>query len=353
MAKTYRGDGIVLRRKTWWLDCVIDGTRHQRKLGKSISRSAAVELSLKYRVEILGGNLGYGKKVKDLTFDEARAKFESWCVANKKAGTVRSYKECLLRLAVTFSGKRLSQISSFHIEAHKQGRIKAGAKVRANREVSVLKSLYNRCAEWTLFKGENPVNLVALTKEPRRRLRFLEPAEEARLLAACGDPFRTLILLGIHTGLRLRSEAMTLRWDSVDLGRRTVTVQAAYSKTGVTRTVPLNSRVRAALERLPRTDAMVFGTLSFTGLRRGFDAACREAGLSDVTPHTLRHTFATRLIETGTDLRTVQELGGWAQLKMLERYGHVTTARKADAVERLAGGEIFTPRENVRLVETA
>ena len=60
----------------------------------------------------------------------------------------------------------------------------------------------------------------------------------------------------------------------------------------------------------------------------GFESACKLASLSDVTPHTLRHTFATRLIENGVDLRTVQELGGWSQIKMLERYGHVSPSRK-------------------------
>jgi site-specific recombinase XerD len=59
------------------------------------------------------------------------------------------------------------------------------------------------------------------------------------------------------------------------------------------------------------------------------------AGLEGVTPHTTRHSFATRLIAGGVDLRTVQELGGWSRLRMLERYGHVALTRKAQAVEQL------------------
>lgn len=72
----------------------------------------------------------------------------------------------------------------------------------------------------------------------------------------------------------------------------------------------------------------------YTYIRRSFDTACRRAGLKDVTPHTLRHTFATRLIENGVDLRTVQELGGWAKIEMLTRYGHVSPSR-AEAIEKL------------------
>src|SRR5262245_38681047 len=152
-----RGDGLYLRGTTWYLDCRIDGRRHVVKLGKDIKRTVAGELANVKRAAILKGEAGIGKKKKDCTFDEARKKFEAWAIANKKQGTVRSYQECLLRLAETFSDKRLSQISSFHVEAHKQARIHAGARVRANREVSTLKSLYNRCQEWGIFEGENPV----------------------------------------------------------------------------------------------------------------------------------------------------------------------------------------------------
>ena len=214
----------------------------------------------------------------------------------------------------------------------------------------VLKALFNRCRDWKLFEGENPVATVKFTKEPRQRLRFLEPEEEAALLAVSAEPLRTLILVGIHCGLRLRSEALTLRWLDVDLGRRTVTVSAAYAKSGQTRTVPLNSVVRAALDRLPRTGEFVFAKpngIPYISVRN-FVTACRLAKLTDVTPHTLRHTFATRLIAGGTDLRMVQELGGWAKIEMLVRYGHVTTARKAEAVERLANQS--STSEKLRIV---
>lgn len=62
--------------------------------------------------------------------------------------------------------------------------------------------------------------------------------------------------------------------------------------------------------------------------------ACRRAKLSGVTPHTLRHTSASRLVMAGVDLRTVQELGGWKELKMVERYSHLSPKHKADAVEK-------------------
>ena len=334
------GDGLYLRGQTWYLDCRIDGKRHVVKLGKNIKRTVAGELANVKRAAILKGEAGIGRKKKDLPFKDAREKFQAWAEANKKPSTTKTYKECLRRLAESFGGKRLSEIAPFHVESHKQARIQHGARVRANRELAVLKALFNRCREWRLFEGDNPVESVKLLKEPRQRLRFLEPEEEHRLLDAAPEPLRSIILIGIHCGLRLQSEALTLKWSDVDLSRRIVTVQAGYAKSGQTRSVPLNSAVHAALSRL-KTEAR--GECVFTtrtgkpsdSIRNGFESACTRAPVHGVTPHTTRHSFATRLIASGVDLRTVQELGGWSSLRMLERYGHVAPTRKAQAVEGL------------------
>ena len=64
-------------------------------------------------------------------------------------------------------------------------------------------------------------------KEPPGRLRYLEPDEEGRLLAEAAEPLRSIIVIGLHAGLRVRSEALTLTWPDVDLTRGLLTVQAA------------------------------------------------------------------------------------------------------------------------------
>lgn len=270
------------------MTCTINGTRYQRRLGKGITRSVALELAQVQRGAILKGELGIGKKAKDLPFDEARKKFEAWATANKKPGTVRHYQECLRSLAESFGSTPLSKLSAFTVEQHKQRRIHDGALVCVNRELAVLKSLFNRCKEWKLFEGENPVTSVKMRKEPRKRLRFLEPEEEDRLLAECAEPLRTLILVGTNCGLRLRSEALTLRWADVDVARRTLTVAAAYAKNGMSRKVLLNSVILAALTRLPQISDFVFAKPTGKPYHaiRGFRAACQRAGLTGVTPHT-------------------------------------------------------------------
>jgi integrase len=220
--------------------------------------------------------------------------------------------------------------------------VKGGALVAPNREIAVLKALFNRCLEWKKYEGGNPVSQVKLLREPKGRLRYLEPEEEEKLLEAAREPLRTLILLGINTGLRLRAEALTLQRSDVDLNRGLLTVQAAYGKSGESRTVNMNMVMRNALRALfERTKGpYVFCNRDgkpFGSIRNAFNRARKKAGLGDdVTPHTLRHTFASRLAMVGEGLRTVQELGGWKTLDLVQRYSHLSPSHKAQAVERIS-----------------
>ncbi len=337
---TRRGDGLYLRGKTWYLDCRLNGTRHVVRLGKGIGRSVASEIAQVKRGAILKGEAGIGKKRKDIAFEEAAERFVLWGQTTNRPRTVRSYRECLARLSDSFSGKQLSEITPWLIEKHKQVRKEAGAPVRANRELAVLKTLFNRCREWGFFGGENPVRTVKFFKEPKQRLRFLEYEEEDMLLQESPDHLRGIIVLGTSTGLRIRAEALTLRWEDVDLRRRLITVQAAFAKSGETRTLPINAEAREVLERLaahPNGD-YVFSQPNgqpYRSIRTAFLSACKRAGLREVTLHTLRHTWATRMASAGVNVRTLQDLGGWKELAMVERYAHVMASDKAEAVERI------------------
>ncbi len=336
-----RGDGLYLRGKTWYLDCRLNGTRHVVRLGKGIGRSVASEIAQVKRGAILKGEAGIGKKRKDLSFEQATKTFLEWAVANKRPHTVTGYRRCPKFLGASFAGKSLGQIHPFLVERHKQGRVHGGARVRANREITTLKALFNRCRDWGLYEGDNPVRKVKLLQESKGRVRFLEPDEERRLLDTASEPLRSLIMLAINTGLRVQSEALTLRWADVDLPRGLLTVSGTYAKNGQTRTVPLNARAKTALRHLhslSRGD-MVFAKsdgLGYRSMRTAFELACQRAGLREVTPHTLRHTFASRLAMAGVDVRTIMELGGWQHLAMVQRYSHLSPRHKVAAVEQIA-----------------
>jgi integrase len=361
-----RGDGLYLRGQTWYLDCRLNGARHVVRLGKGIARHAAKEIAQVKRGAILKGEAGIGRRKKDLPFTEACEKFAGWIETEKRPNTVRRYKQCMVQLARAFDHKRLSEITPWTLEHYKKERVAGmtltdrpeniserewarrcrlaatGSPVGVNRELAVLKALFNRCKAWGAFEGDNPVCAVKLRKEPRTRLRWLSAEEEARLLAAAlSETLRALIVLGLNTGLRIQAEALQLRWEDIDMKRGQLTVAAAYAKNGRSRMVPLNSIVRQALAPLQRhaTGPFVFSKPNgdpYRSIRSAFQTACRRAGLSGVTPHTLRHSFGSRLAMSGADMRTIQDVGGWRTLGMVERYSHLAESHKTEAVEKLA-----------------
>jgi integrase len=122
-----------------------------------------------------------------------------------------------------------------------------------------------------------------------------------------------------------------------------LTVQAAYAKNGRSRAIILNSRALEALEILKASGRGEFVVCKPNGQPykdRGkpFTKACQQAGLAGtgVTLHTLRHTFASRLAMADVDLRTIQELGGWSSLSMVQRYAHLSARHKKQEIERIA-----------------
>jgi hypothetical protein len=137
-----------------------DGRRHQARLGKDISCTVAGELARVQRAAVLKGEAGIGRKRLDIGFDDAKDEFLKWADANKRTRTARTYRQCLEALARSFAGKRLAAISAFDVERHKRARLEAGVRVMVNRELAVLRALYNRCREWGKYEGDNPVVTV-------------------------------------------------------------------------------------------------------------------------------------------------------------------------------------------------
>ena len=336
-----KGDGIYKRGKTWRLDIVIHGKRHQLTLGKNISRSVAAELAQIERAKILRGEAGIGRKPRDITFDKAAADFLKASETNTRPNTIRGYRQHLDALAETFGQRKLSEISPFLIEKHKARRV-SEAPVAFNRELGTLKTLINWSIDKGKFDGPNPCRKVKKVKESRGRERFLEPEEEERLLAACSEPLRTILMSGIYAGLRIPSEALWLKREDVDLRRGFLVVQGAFAKNGKTEVLPLNPKLREALAGLMATSKSEYVFTKQDGqpyrtITNIFKTARRRASLGeDVTPHAMRHTFASRLGEKGTDIRTIQELGRWADIRMVQRYANVTERRKREAIEKLS-----------------
>jgi site-specific recombinase XerD len=205
--------------------------------------------------------------------------------------------------------------------------------------------------------SSNPARLVPQRKEPPGKIRFLTNDEEKRLRAALKDrPFCIPQLdVALHTGMR-KSEQFSVTWDQVDVAQKYIHLNV--TKNGSDRYVSLNSEVLRALKELKETHASLNlpadSTLflshqkkPMSDPREWFSEACDEAKVQGVTWHTLRHTFASRLVMAGVDLKTVQELMGHKTIAMTARYAHLSPEHKLSALERLV-----TTRKRGRVVAT-
>ena len=172
--------------------------------------------------------------------------------------------------------------------------------------------------------------------EDNTRIRFLLPDEETALRTAieakCPEHLPEFVL-ALNTGLRL-SEQYGLTWADVSIARRILTVQR--SKNGSTRHVPLNRAALCALDDLRKqTGGTGFVCGGAPEPRRWFGAALADAKIAGFSWHCLRHTFASRLVMAGVDIRTVQELLGHKTIAMTVRYSHLAPKHTLAAVERL------------------
>lgn len=219
-----------------------------------------------------------------------------------------------------------------------------------SRHVVVLTGFYRAMvAMGELAPGDNPMAHFPRVKAPRRKLpRVLSEREVARLLEApeadtvLGLRDRTLLQLLYGTGIRA-SEAAGLREGDVDLEEQIVRV---CGKGGHERTVPLNATVAAALRayRAARGAALPAAPFFASRRRRAMTrggvyervrTAARRARLPlRVSPHRLRHTFATHLVRAGVGLVTIRDLLGHRQIASTQLYLHVTAHDLREAAER-------------------
>jgi integrase len=191
-----------------------------------------------------------------------------------------------------------------------------------------------------------------MPKLPPPKVEFLTPEESLRVVQAAPAQWRTMILTAMRTGMRL-GELLALRWENVDFPACKIIVRASAwrdqivtTKNGRVREVPMTDSVRQALlEHRAGQVARIDGGWVFAqpdgsrcvhrDVQNVMTRACRASGIAkEVSWHKGgRHTFASALAASGrVSLQTVQELGGWANLDMVQRYAHLLPNAKREAV---------------------
>lgn len=336
---------IYKRGDSWYYQFTVKGKRFQGAIG-NVSKAIATEKAEKKRIEALEGKLVerplkaplFGHyDVEKRQFTDAAGEYLAYYQQNHKLRSFQRMHYAMLALTESFNGRRLDEITPFLIERHKAQRKDAGySDATVNRELACLKNLFNLAIKWG-WVSENPVRQVKLFRENNARLRWLTLEEETALLEHCDQRLKTFVLTAVDTGFRA-GEVQSLRWQAVDFPRGSVAVASGYTKNGEPRTNPMTQRLMLALTEWKIASkgggaGLVFGPYRY---REPFERARNAAGIGkDVCFHTLRHTYISRLVLAGVDIRTVQELAGHKTITMTMRYAHLGPEQKKRAVVRL------------------
>ncbi len=259
----------------------------------------------------------------------------------------------LKNLTSFFKDKKLSQINSKDIDSYKRHRLREVKPASVNRELACLSHIFNFAKREKKFFGNNPVSEAKLLPEHNQIERILTPEKEERLLNSSSPELRAILVCALNTGMR-KGEILTLRWTNVDLENNVITLEHTNTKSKEMRRIPVNSVLRKPLlEQKLKVGGSEYVFLSSNGspykrhdsLKQAFNGALRRAEIKGLRFHDLRHTAATRMIESRASIVAVSRILGHADLKTTMRYAHPEDSLK-DAVEKL--GNFTLNRSNFR-----
>ena len=258
---------------------------------------------------------------------------EKLFLLNYSPSTIRTYHSLLLRFLNAYKVRGLEVIHKFSEEEinhyHRQ-MVQAGTYSVSfvNQSINALKFYYQRI----LLRHEVQLNQVERPEKPERLPQVLSKQDVAKILSATENlKHRCLLQLLYAGGLRI-GEVINLRLTDVQSERNLLLIRGGKGKKD--RTTLLSQKLLENLRayyKQYRPKVWLFegqtgGQYTVESIRNVFRASKEKAGVkAPATPHTLRHSFATHLLEQGTDLRYIQVLLGHRSSKTTEIYTHITT----------------------------
>jgi integrase len=331
--------GIFKRGENWYLDYYV-GSRRVREKAGSAKGAASRALSVR-EAEVALGKFNLQPRADIPTFEAFADEYEKLVSVHKRGRAVERYY--IQMFVAIFGKKKISEVTPEEAERIKSYRSRQVKPATVNRELTLLKHMFAKAVEWKLLLA-NPLRGVRCLNVPTRMERILELNEEIRLLAACDRVrsrfLRPVVILALNTGMR-RGELLSLKWEQIDLVHRSIRVINAKTNSSE-RSIPLNSTAYVMLCELARNNksAFVFPSNRKAGeqildLKKGLKRAVQLANVRKIRFHDLCHTFATRLVQSGVDIITVQHLLGHAKISMIARYAHSPNNARIAAVRRL------------------
>jgi integrase len=328
----------------WWIRYRAEGKLKREKVGR---RSDAIDLYRQRKSDIRAGvKLPANLRTKGIKFSEIAEEAEEWYVNHGKKD-LRTVKNRMKRLVKDFGTQVADTIGPAQIDQWLSKQ--AWTPATCNR----YKALLSKTFKIALAAGKvamNPARLVEQRTESPGRIRYLLDDEETIVRAVinkrCPDHMEEFEI-ALNTGMR-KGEQYSLEWPEVSFKRKRILLDE--TKNGSSREIPMNKTCLKAFESLyarrphdGRVCQSKYGK-DLNDSRTWFDLVIEEAKILNFTWHDLRHTFCSRLIMAGVDLKTAQTLMGHKTITMTARYAHLSSAHLDTAVEKLDAATKTAPR---------
>ena len=356
----------------WYYSFMIRGVRYFGSIPEARTKAEALKVEAMKRLEVYEGRYGKEPGVKDFC-EFVDQVYMEYAKSNKA-----TWKHDLFRsetLKEHFGGLRFRDITPRSVEKFILGRLDSDSRrkskrspVSVHKEFSLLSSIFNMAMREEVAACNPCLKISKKVREKiparNKRDRFMSLEEEDKLfnlgLVGSRAHFRPIVRLGVHLGARL-GELMAIKRADINLSTKPFSVKLRSkgqdvkvevrpnhvlipkSKNGKPRTIPLSNVAKDIFADLLGDEAgfdYVFANPDtgrpYTNVGKAFGAACREAGIQDLTFHDLRHTFASRLREAGVDAITRRDLLGHSTVEMSDDYTHSSAESRLRAVQSIA-----------------
>lgn len=293
-------------------------------------------------------NIEQEPKAKNILLSEFRSEYINLVAPKLTAKYVKAIEVSLIQLELFTGNISLNEIDNKKAEQF-INKIYSNSKFAAAAFYRTLKSAFSKAQEWNYIL-DNPFKKFKLPKLPTSLPVFIN--YDQLLLIISKTRFlimRDIFFTAFHTGLRL-SELLNLRWNMINFESKIITLKQSDSfttKSKRERIIPINATlldilVNIFLKQSNKTlDSFVFSKgkqipIGSDWVSKCFKRAVRAAKLNDnIHFHTLRHSFASNLIQSGVSLYVVKELLGHKDFTTTQIYSHLQTKNLSDAVKNL------------------
>ncbi len=338
-----------------------------RKSTKQGNRKVARNMEAAHRTSLARGEVGIREKKTVPTLAAfIDSQFEPWAKAMFEKSSPKTWRDWYrvglraLRAYTPLANCKLDEVTGEKIAEFVAYRQSDGLQVSSiNSSLRVLRRILRLAVEWGTLPACSKVKLLPGEKH---RERVVSPEEEARYLAAAHEPLASIAAILCDTGLR-PEECFRLRWEALTWtnGRHGTLLIKHGKTTAARRVLPMTPRVRdilqACWERSGKpvegwvwTAPTKSGHMESSSLKRQhrqtFERLATEAIKNNQKPvrefvlYSLRHTFLTRLGESGCDVWTLARIAGHSNIRTSARYVHPSEDAVLVAMSRLGGHKI-------------